>query len=94
MWPGLLGCHNLTQTSQDLTEIKNTQKMSLSEFRYYLNKKEAGLKTASGLDSYSEREVWRVVGGGDLLLFPQLVRKGFSVATEDRVRGNGFRLKG
>lgn len=72
MWPGLLGCHNLTQTSQDLTEIKNTQKMSLSEFRYYLNKKEAGLKTASGLDSYSEREVWRVVGGRGFATFPPI----------------------
>lgn len=78
MWPCLLGCHNLTQTSQDLTEIKNTQQMNLSEFRYYPNKKEADLKTASGLDTYSERQVWRTVGGGGgggLLLFPQLVRK-------------------
>lgn len=68
--------------------------MSLSEFRYYLNKKEAGLKTASGLDSYSEREVWRVVGGGDLLLFPQLVRKGFSVATEEwEETGSGWKVE-
>lgn len=68
--------------------------MNTSEFRYYLNKKEAGLKTAGGLETYSERQVWRmVVMVGDFLL-PPISQEGFSVAAEDQVRGNRFRLKG
>jgi hypothetical protein len=74
MWPGPLGCHSLIQTSQGLTEIKNTQMMNLSECLYYLNKKEAGFQTASGVDTYSERQECRI--RRDLLFFsPQLVRK-------------------
>lgn len=73
MQPGPLGCHSLTQTSQGLTEIKNTQMMNLSERLYCPNKKEAGFQTASGVDTYSERQEWRI--HRDLLLSPQLVRK-------------------
>lgn len=68
--------------------------MNLSEFRYYPNKKEADLKNSQWVGYLFRKTGMEDGRWGGVATFPPISQEGFSVAAEDQVRGNRFRLKG